>query len=1144
MEVKVEQFIERWQGQDGTERANYQLFLTELCDLLELPKPEPASSDTEQNAYVFERRVDINHPDGSQTRGYIDLYKRGSFVLEAKQTSQKISSERWDKSMLRAQAQADTYIRALPSEEGRPPFLIVTDVGRTIELYSEFSRSGSTYVPFPDPRSHRIKVEDLRDESIRQRLIQVWNKPLDLDPSKQSALVTREVAANLAELAKSLESQYGPEIVASFLMRCLFTMFAEDVELIPLRSFTGLLESLQDTPDHLIPMLEGLWETMNTGGFSPQLRQQLLKFNGGLFAEGKALPLNKEQIKLLIQAARSDWRYVEPAIFGTLLERALNPSERHKLGAHYTPRAYVERLVLPTVIEPLREEWRDVQAVAAALEHQGKHAKAINEVRGFHIKLCGLRILDPACGSGNFLYVTLEHIKRLEGEILNFLESMGETQTLLEMDGITVDPHQFHGIEINPRAAKIAEMVLWIGYLQWHFRSQGNVQPPEPVLRDFHNIECRDALLDYDSIELLTDEHGRVVTQWDGKTTKTHLVTGKQVPDETACIQVEKYTNPRKAHWPKADYVVGNPPFIGAASMRSALGAGYVDALRNTWKEIPESSDFVMYWWHNSAELARNSQLHRFGFITTNSIKQTFNRRVVQSNLEAKKPLSIVYAIPDHPWVDSGDGADVRIAMSAGQGGSLEGTVVKVIKEKTSSSEEKEVTLYTTKGLINADLTAGANLSVVQKMVSNSDLSGRGVQLSGAGFIVTHDEASKLGLGHIPGIENHIRKYRNGRDINQKSRNVLVIDLFGLTENSVRLKYPEIFQHILERIKPERDQNKRESVRKNWWVFGEPRKEWRRMYANVCRYISTVETSKHRIFVFLEKEILPDNKLINIAIEDAYYLGVLSSRLHAAWSIRAGSRLGVGNDPVYVKSTCYETFPFPETNANQKNNIRQLAEQLDAHRKQRQEKFTNLTLTSMYNVMEKLRVGEVLTDKDKVIHKQGLVSVLKEIHDDLDRAVFNAYGWDELGDKLIGLPGATTPLPDKEKLQGEAEEEMLKRLVDLNVQRAIEESQGYIRWLRPEFQTPVQVSTQIQIKTDANEEKLNMNTTSSNKLSWPKELQLQIKAVRGLLSTGPMSTESISNQFKRKPVKGVSQVLDALSELGMINKDSYGVYST
>lgn len=367
---------------------------------------------------------------------------------------------------------------------------------------------------FPSPipaRAHRIKLADLQKEAIRERLRKVWLDPLSLDPSRQSAKVTRIIANQLAELAKSLEAEYDAETVAQFLMRCLFTMFAEDVELLPRASFTELLESLR--PEHIAPMLEGLWRNMNDGGFSPHIRHKLLRFNGGLFKDAQALPLNQAQLDLLIRAARADWTHVEPAIFGTLLERALDSRERHKLGAHYTPRAYVERLVLPTVLQPLREQWRDVQAVVVLHEQKGETAKAIAEIRDFHTRLCHLRILDPACGSGNFLYVTLEHLKRLEGEILNTLHDLGESQGLLALAGVSIDPHQFLGLELNPRAAAIAEMVLWIGYLQWHFRTHGKVNPPEPVLRDFQNIECRDAVLAHDGATPALDENGKRLTR-------------------------------------------------------------------------------------------------------------------------------------------------------------------------------------------------------------------------------------------------------------------------------------------------------------------------------------------------------------------------------------------------------------------------------------------------------------------------------------------------------------------------------------------------------------------------------------------------------------------------------------------------------
>lgn len=1145
----TEAFIARWKNCSGTERANYQLFLMELVHLLGLPKADPASEDTRDNAYVFERRVIIKKADGTQTNGFIDLYKRGSFVLEAKQSSLNMDSSRWDKAMLAAHNQADQYVRALPADEGRPPFIIVTDVGRNIELYSEFSRSGATYTPYPDANSHRINIDDLRKPEIQQRLRQVWLQPLSLDPSRLSARVTRDIADKLAKLAKSLEaSGYGAQLVADFMMRALFTMFAEDVGLLPHRSFTELLKRLQNKPETFAPMLENLWQTMNSGGFSPILESTILKFNGGMFATATAIPLDRDQMALLLKAAEADWRYVEPAIFGTLLERALNPRERHKLGAHYTPRAYVERLVLPTVIEPLREEWQEVQTAALAYEKQGKHKEAVAEVRNFHQHLCDVRVLDPACGSGNFLYVTLEHMKRLEGEVLNLLHDLGETQGLLELQGITVDPHQFLGLEINPRAARIAEMVLWIGYLQWHYRTHGKVNPPEPVLRDFHNIENRDALITYDEQQVITDDAGIPQTRWDGHTYKPSPITGEPIPDESAQVEQYRYINPKKAEWPEAEYIVGNPPFIGASTMRRALGDGYVDAVRKTWKELPESADFVMHWWHIAAEKVRAQQAKQFGFITTNSIKQTFNRRVMQVQMEAKNALTLAFAIPDHPWVDSADGAAVRIAMTVGHADTGEGRLLQVRDEKSADNaqDEIEVNLGEKQGVLFADLKVGANVSGAQSLSANRAISQEGIKLHGEGFIVSKDEAITLGLGRTLGIENHIRDFRNGRDLSQRSRDLMVVDLFGLTSDEVRDRYPSLYQHVVERVKPERDLNNRATYRDNWWLFGESRKEWRVISSSLINYFATVKTAKHRVFQKLDVNILPESKLIAIGSQSDVYLGVLSSRIHVLWSDSTGSNLGAGNDPTYVKSKCFETFPFPDATPEQQEKIRDLAERLDAHRKRQQAQHPDLTLTGMYNVLEKLRSGETLTAKEKTIHEQGLVSVLRELHDELDRAVFAAYGWGDLADKLVGLPGATTPLPDKSEAQAAAEEELLQRLVDLNAQRAAEEANGHIRWLRPEYQNPnhnpgesedsaskAQAASQGELAVDT---ETAAPATKAKKAKWPKQMREQVAAVRSTLEVGDLTAAAIAAQFNggKKTAEKVDDVLAALLELGMV----------
>lgn len=1148
----VSSFLERWKGNSGSERSNFQSFMRDLCTLLDLPLPDPGEGDTSQNSYVFERFIASPRVDGNTESRYIDLYRRDCFVLEGKQTGKQLASRSHQNAINAAVAQAERYIRGLPFEEvehGRPPFIVIVDVGNAIYTYSEFTRTGGNYVPFPDPRHFEIRLDDLHRPEIQHRLRQLWLDPDKLDPSKHAAKVTREVSTKLAELARSLErSGYDVERVASFLKRCLFTMFAEDVELLPRESFQNLLVDIKDRNPEAFPhAVKALWDTMNAGGYSERLMQTVKRFNGGLFKNIDPIPLNASQIQLLIDASRADWRFVEPAIFGTLLERALDPRERHKLGAHYTPRAYVERLVMPTLIEPLREQWGDIRGAAETLLRQGKDAKALQQVQAFHYQLCQTHVLDPACGSANFLYVALEHMKRLEGEVLGFISELTQGQGVLESEGLTVDPHQFLGLELNPRAAQIAELVLWIGYLQWHYRLNDRLDLPEPILKDFKNIECRDALIEYDSREPELDDNGQPVTIWDGISMKVSQTTGELIPDETGRAIVYRYHNPRRAEWPKADYIIGNPPFIGASTMRRSLGDGYVDAVRQVFKGVvPDSADFVMYWWHTAAENVRSGNAQRFGFITTNSLKQTFNRRVLEPHLnDAKKPLSLTFAVPDHPWVDGNDGAAVRIAMTVGVEGEQAGQLRLVTREASNEAREaREVQFSQRSGKIFADLTVGADVTGATPLISNSDIASRGAQLIGSGFIVTPDEAAELGLGTTPGLRKIIRDYRNGRDLTQKPRGVKAIDLFGYSVEEVRDHYPAVYQWVRDRVKPERDQNKRASYRKNWWVFGEPRKEWRMMADGLQRYVATVETTKHRLFTFLSADILPDNKLINIATDDPERLGVLGSRLHVIWSFSAGSRLGVGNDPVYVKSRCFETFPFPTLSRGQAENIGKIAERIDAHRKQQQAAHESLTLTGMYNVLEKLRSGDELFDKEKTMHKQGLVSILRELHDELDHAVFEAYGWSDLGEKLVGRPGATTPLPDKSADQAEAEEELLIRLVELNKQRAEEESRGIVRWLRPEYQAPDAVQTEVDIAPKAAAAKTEA-VTSKGKATFPKAIPDQLRVLREALAERSYTTESLAGLFKRKPVKSVEEGLQSLAAVGVAEYEaSTGTWHT
>jgi hypothetical protein len=475
-----------------------------------------------------------------------------------------------------------------------------------------------------------------------------------------------------------------------------------------------------------------------------------------------------------------------------------------------------------------------------------------------------------------------------------------------------------------------------------------------------------------------------------------------------------------------------------------------------------------------------------------------------------KNPLSIVYAVPDHPWVDAKDGAAVRIAMTVGERGEHEGLLCRVIAEHPGSGDGMQVDLQEVRGRISSDLKVGIDVTVVKPLRANEDLSCRGVVLHGSGFIVTPEEAVNLGRERIPGLDKHIRLYRNGRDLTGSPRDVMVIDLYGLTLNHVRTNFPEVFQWISDRVKPERDQNRDIPIRENWWVFGRPRPELRAPLQGLERFIATVETSKHRFFVFLENEILPDNRLVAFALSDAYFLGILSSVIHTTWALRAGGTLE--DRPVYNKTRCFDPFPFPVCSEVQKAAIRAHAEELDAHRKRQQELFPDLKMTDMYNVLVKLRAGEPLEEREQEVYEEGLIAVLKEIHDKLDIAVADAYDW----------PANLTS------------DEILQRIVALNAERVREEQNGTIRWLRPEYQQPQAVAVQTGLGITAEQAPA---AVRAKKLAWPAGLSEQVQLVKDSLRGNQMlGVDEVAGRFIRARRTRVQEILETLAALGQIRR--------
>jgi hypothetical protein len=465
--------------------------------------------------------------------------------------------------------------------------------------------------------------------------------------------------------------------------------------------------------------------------------------------------------------------------------------------------------------------------------------------------------------------------------------------------------------------------------------------------------------------------------------------------------------------------------------------------------------------------------------------------------------------------VDTADGAAVRIAMTVGIFGNHSGDLWEVTKEEPQPDGSQKVSFKSQHGKIQPDIRIGAELSTAKVLEANSPFCCVGYQLTGTGFVLTREEKNELSKSE----SKVVAPLLSARDITQESRDLYAIDLFGYALDAIKQTLPEIYQRILTRVKPERDANARRSVRERWWIYGEARSTFRPALAGLKRAIVTPLTAKHRPFIFCDVRTVADSTTVIFAFDDAFHLGVLSSRIHVTFSLAAGGRLGVGNDPRYNKTDCFDPFPFPICGEAEKKPIRKLSEELDAHRKRVQTQH-GLTLTGLYNVLEKIRAGEKLTDKEKLIHDAGLVSVLKQLHDDLDTAVFAAYGW----------PATLT------------DAEILERLVALNAERAAEEKRGIIHWLRPDYQArnqkPAASQKEMDLPAGKTKPKARKSAIVNRKSAWPKTLAERVQTVETALHHfgAPASPADLAKQFKRAKPADVAEILETLVTLGRARK--------
>lgn len=834
--MSPQQFIAKWQNSKLKERAAAQEHFLDLCRLL--GEPTPAEVDPSGKDYAFE--VGASKTTGGN--GFADVFKRGHFGWEYKGTKANLDT---------AFAQLQRYAIALDN----PPLLIVSDIGTTIRIHTNWTNSVS--------KVYEIAIGDLADPVKRGWLKAALSDPDALRPSKTRQELTEEVAGEFAELARSLRARgHHPEQVAHFINRLVFCMFAEDVKLLPDNIFTRMLERALEDPGEFEGFARNLFAAMKSGGHIGF--EKVAWFNGGLFDDDLVFALDKNEIGIVHRAAKFFWGDVDPSILGTLFERGLDPDKRSQLGAHYTDRDKIMMIINPVIVEPLAAEWEKAKAEITALMDKassskgGTGTKARNQAQAIldtHLKrLADFRVLDPACGSGNFLYLALRVLKDLEHKAQVEAEAMG-----LPRGFPRIGPEVVKGIEINPYAAELARVSVWIGEIQWMI-ANGFGASQNPILKSLETIECRDALMTWEPEE--GGEGGRWV----------------------------------EAEWPKADAIIGNPPFLGDRRMITELGEAYVSTLRCIYGgRIPGRSDFVCYWFAKGAEAIGNDTASYVGLVATNSISGGNNLPAMQF---VTQRAEIFRAWRDEPWVV--DGAAVRVALMC-----FTHVGTKLARMLDNSPVPA----------IGPMLRPGVDLASAVRLDKNRGCSFIGTQKNGPFDIPGELARMLIKDGHNPNGRSNsdvVKPWTNGSSIVRRDDDKWIVD-FGCTmrEHEAAL-YEMPFEHVLAHVRPTRVGLRRQWHREKWWLHGDPRPAMRDALEKVSRQIVTGRVSKHRIWVWRPTSVLPDSAVVAIARDDDTTFGILHSRFHELWALRLGTWLGVGNDPRYTPTTTFETFPFPE----------------------------------------------------------------------------------------------------------------------------------------------------------------------------------------------------------------------------------------
>lgn len=804
-----QEFIDLWKGHDFNEREGAQLHFSHLCRLLGVDEP------LKKGEYQFERGAE----KASGGNGWADVWMRGHFAWENKKPGRNLQD---------ALKQLTDYTLQLEN----PPLLVVCDRERIV-IHKAFTG-------YPD-EPETILIEHLADESVRQRLRWVWTDPNKLRPEKSSAAITAEAAKRFADLAEAMRQRgEDRDKVAHFLVQCLFCMFAEDEELLPNGIFTNLLTNAGTDVAKATGRIEKLFKAMgeSKGEYGDH---DIAWFNGGLFKDIAAPVLTRSDVDTLRSAAAEmDWRAIDPTIFGTLFERGLG-EQRAPLGAHYTDTGTIAKLVDPLVREPLLAEWEAARAQIAQLapkfgmvKSRGKSYRANDAqqkgedlYRSFLLRLNQFRVLDPACGSGNFLYLALKALRDVEKLAHVQAQELGLHGEVTMQTG----PHNILGLEINEFAAELARVTVWIGDIQW-CRKNGWQHSVNPILKPLDGIENRDALLNGDGSE---------------------------------------------AVWPTADVIVGNPPFLGDRKMIRELGEDYTETLRRTYEgRVPGGADLVCYWFEKARAQIDAGDLQAAGLVSTNSIRGGANRRVLERISSSSR---IFLAWSDEDWVN--DGAAVRVSMI----GFGKIAVTARLDDQPADTIAADLTAHLQGSA--ADLTKAVKLAEN----ANTSFIGtqKNGPFDVPGEIAR--EWLKLPNPNGRSNAAVVRPWCNALDITRRPQDRWVIDFGNDMKEADASLYEVPFAQVVEKVKPTRLEVRRDWHRKHWWLYGDPRPALRRNLAGLKRFIATPMVAKHRVFAWLPAAQIPENLCVAITRADDTTFGILQSRFHELWSLRMGSSL-------------------------------------------------------------------------------------------------------------------------------------------------------------------------------------------------------------------------------------------------------------